>query len=364
MLRLLILISLLCATGPGGCTKKPKSEHPDRSAMALSVPFEATSQLRVPIASAAASGASNAWIVTGDGDLFRTGDGGITWEKTPGETVRQFEGVSFVDQVRGWAVNNEGQIWKTVDSGRTWLQIASLNYGAGDMIGAVEQISFVDEVGGWVVEPFVVWRTENGGITWARQELQCPLGRTFTVGYFLNSQTAWVSDSKSYLHRTTDRGQTWQELETGIKDDIVDMFFINDRTGWLSRRGNGGPYRTDDGGITWHPQRIPSSKTGIDSVYFLNEYEGWAGGGEETGSTSKAAEFKSVLFRTSDGGMTWQSMLVGDSSLTIQKIHFSDAQHGWLVGYDKVYNSENGGLNWKVVLRTQASEVQGSRAKK
>lgn len=95
-----------------------------------------------------------------------------------------------------------------------------------------------------IVEPFSVWRTDDGGVSWERQELRREFAVTLFAAYFLNSETGWVADAKNNLHRTTNGGTTWQAERTRIEgDDIVALCFVNNRYGRV--------YYTDDAGLNW-----------------------------------------------------------------------------------------------------------------
>ncbi len=61
-------------------------------------------------------------VLTGwRGTMFRTVDGGASWEQVATPTAAHLWDVAFVDEKRGWAVGSEGAVLATVDAGRTWF---------------------------------------------------------------------------------------------------------------------------------------------------------------------------------------------------------------------------------------------------
>ena len=81
-----------------------------------------------------------------------------------------------------------------------------------------------------------------------------------------------------------------------------DAFFVNADTGWIVN-GSGQIYNTVNGGAAWQLQFVRGTAH-FRSVGFLNGREGWAGnvGAGEFGATDT-----NVLYRTRNGGQSWQS---------------------------------------------------------
>ena len=88
--------------------------------------------------------------------LYRTQDGGLTWEE------RDYPGgqLLWLDASHGWALGRD--IYRTGDGGQTWEFVHKVNWDG--------QFSFVDESHGWAVarteEDIALVRTRNGGASW------------------------------------------------------------------------------------------------------------------------------------------------------------------------------------------------------
>lgn len=105
-------------------------------------------------------------------------DTGRTWEYYPlaPDTVNKvvIGSVSFVDTLRGWAVGNrriwglrfQAYIFRTTDGGRSWE--TQFNGIIGDS-ATVSDVEFADALNGLVVSDAFVLRTTDGGETWKEE---------------------------------------------------------------------------------------------------------------------------------------------------------------------------------------------------
>ena len=320
------------------------------------------------VKNAAFVGKDKAWLVTWEkfGELWRTEDGGKSWDKISGEAVGGlFCAVSFIDAQRGWAGNFDGQIWRTNDGGRSWVLLSHPQGDDGhDSLICPKQISFIDENHGWVIGAFSIWRTEDGGNSWIRS---LSMGKVENVLWqpthisLANQNLGLVSATGGIVHRTEDGGRTWQsqKLIPGASD-ATDVLFINERTSWLagfvsSSESDYGTrlYRSDDGGMSWRPVPIGHNHTFIHSVRFVSEKEGWSIGRVWT----KPGDMRGIVLHTKDGGESWHEMPLGVEELFFDRMFFVDSKHGWLLGSSNIYRTQDGGKSWEVVLKVTPRKV-------
>ncbi len=77
------------------------------------------------------------------------------------------------------------------------------------------------------------------------------------------------------------------------------------------------------------------------AVEMLNHNIGWAIG--------HASKFTN-LFRTADGGETWERQTLFDGAgAGLYDIGFADANNGWIVGTDHILRTTDGGESWSPV---------------
>jgi photosystem II stability/assembly factor-like uncharacterized protein len=181
--------------------------------------------------------------------------------------------------------------------------IAFFDAQHGLLVGGSDNSSGALEPGG----SGIVWRTEDGGKTWAKTALDtAALWSVAVVGPSL----AWAgavcaSDApptcQSALLASHDGGKTW----TAISNEAFAILdFVDANDGWGA--GPGGPVRhTTDGGRTWSDspaQPCPAVVRQPVGVSFVDAKRGWvACSGDSTGTE----QLRKAVVGTTDGGRTW-----------------------------------------------------------
>jgi photosystem II stability/assembly factor-like uncharacterized protein len=206
----------------------------------------------------------------------------------------------------------------------------------------VTSINMIDANLGWAIGGLAdpgdhVLYTEDGGLTWTDltpPEEVAPDGDHKTAtGYFQDAQTAWViysftsgiTPAQSVVWRTLDGGLTWlvsQPLDITNLSEFYNpshLQFVNGQTGWLMVHVGVGMnhdyfvlYRSSDSGLTWERLLDPyNDSSGIMScsktgMLFTDATNGWL-----TGDCHGVAAGV-LLFKSSDGGITWERMSLPD----------------------------------------------------
>jgi photosystem II stability/assembly factor-like uncharacterized protein len=88
--------------------------------------------------------------------------------------------------------------------------------------------------------------------------------------------------------------EIWEVLNTGINQNLNDLYFINDNTGFAV--GDSGKIiRTENSGDDWNLVE-GNTKFNLNSVYFINENLGWIVGDHRT------------VLKTTDAGLNWSPL--------------------------------------------------------
>ncbi len=268
---------------------------------------------------------SNADTTTGT--LYKTDDGGVTWNATPVPFSRG--GLQFLDETNGWAITGEAdevsmmvEIYRTDDSGSTWTRVFVNDPtlpGSSDSLpisGMKTGFAFLDANRGWIggMEPvdglIYFYSTTDGGVTWSLQDLHLPSGYT-------EAQTITISPRFF--------GATEGVLPVGLFGDSEGIIF----------------YLSHDGGVTWNPS-TPVASSGQVSIASLTDFIAWDGG--------------LTLFASHDSGTTWESITPNiDIHETFMTFQFVNAMTGWALTGDAsdnyaLYKTSDGGSTWIMLI--------------
>ena len=134
------------------------------------------------------------------------------------------------------------------------------------------------------------------------------------------------------VFRTTDGGRHWTPLAARTEVS-TSVRFIDQRTGWIA--GFAGRIdRSDDGGLSWRPQRPERGREVFNSIWAVDAQCAWAAGVNGLG------------VRTTDGGSTWIPMSLG-APVDFWSIRFVSPERGWAVGDGGVIvSTSDGGATW------------------
>ena len=207
------------------------------------------------------------------------------------------------------AVGERGHIIFSDDQGRTWRQAKV------PVITTLTAVDFVNENTGWAVgHDAVVLKTEDGGLTWAKQfdgfqanEMvlnQAKKAKEFyedelSKAMVIGSETRISLAEESLENATFALEDAQIDFEDRSTKPLLDLWFKNTREGFVIG-AYGMIFKTMDGGNTWsawsrhveNPDRFHlNSITRIDDQRLM--MVGEAG----------------LMLRSQDGGETWKQML-------------------------------------------------------
>jgi photosystem II stability/assembly factor-like uncharacterized protein len=214
---------------------------------------------------------NNGWIAGSYGAVYKTTNGGTSWDSvgTTGVTSTHiFYKVDFLDANTGWLFSNTGDtsgtVRKTTDGGATWNK-----YKIYDTVTtATHQIYAESRVGSnylWVTNyvPFPL-KSTDGGLTWQKQSLV----DGWTAGFLydiemVDTLLGYSVGSGGKIYKTTNGGALWDTLSYTGKNTTVS---------WYSAKAIGSQYVmfagsagaimfTTDGGTTWNWENTSSTVT-------------------------------------------------------------------------------------------------------
>ena len=202
------------------------------------------------------------WFI-GNKKLFQTIDGGETLIERNDFPGNRPSSVYFLDSLTG-IVGAMNQIYKTTDGGLTWEQKNIIG-----IIGNAQEyfkLFFINYNIGWAIgfAGYAV-KTTNAGEDW-----QLKLTKSNITGiYFSDSLNGWISTGIT-PYKTIDGGNNWVEITNLPTTNLQDVFFRDTLSGFIPSSWTNKLYKTTDGSMTW------TSVTGVTYSYgkFSNILDG------------------------------------------------------------------------------------------
>lgn len=214
---------------------------------------------------------------------------------------------------------------------------------------AIKDIAPLDSLHAFIVGDFLrIGYTDDGGKSWQYTSVNAPgsdSAADFTTIHFTDTMHGWAASGSSGIARTIDGGKTWQWGNGSFKKkfSIVnwkDMTFVDSLSGWaVGRWDSAGIYhpmmaRTNDGGKTWNTIAMDSTYREFNSCAFLNKNIGIATG------------VCNWLFRTSNGGVSWNMMLPVGKMEVVNYVSILPDSSFAVCNQDGVLYSKDKGLTW------------------
>jgi len=165
------------------------------------------------------------YVATANG-LFKSTDGGTSYQKVVAAGSTSCSGVFFFDQNNGWVTDRNGFIQATQDGGSSFNKRTDLRFGT------YYNILFIDANYGWVsgVGAGNIWFTKNAGVSW--DEIGGNLGVQNDVDFF-NSNDGFISTNNE-IYRTTNGGTKLTRVLFSAKDKIIETCFTDPNNGWAT----------------------------------------------------------------------------------------------------------------------------------
>ena len=302
------------------------------------------------------------WIIgwpENEGKLFRTSDGGATWQRVGAGTITPMTRTSFISPKLGWAIS-EKNIYSSEDGGARWTrQLRSEN--------RLTAIAFADEKNGLAVgEGGTIYRTEEGGVpseekgqlcagsiceddelsTW--EPVESGTNSALTDITFLDSSHLWIAGENGLVLRSTDGGVTFETLDTEVDATLLSVSFTSADNGVVV--GEGGTILvTANGGRSWQ-QSDGGTSSRLNAVDFASDAAVWAVG---DGGTA---------LQSLDGGVTWVSRKIDTSLESALRAVSFDGTVGFVVGAKgTVLTTSDGGASWtrQEILEAREGTITG-----
>jgi len=264
--------------------------------------------------------------------------------------------VGFNGSNMAWGITQENNLLLTIDSGKKWETIE------GDVVGGFDVVTFISEDTGWAFNSTGQgWQTTDGWKTWTCLSTLKEYGELSFCGgprklVFVDELHGWLAMILA-VWTTDDGGVTWNmhSLFANSGRPLKEVLYIprsfgfpSANVGWICDV-KGGIYRTEDGGETWQERGSNLKEVDSEAVFFLDEFTCWVG-----------CNSRGEIFRTDDGGYSWHKISEFDRQMRIETVQFISKTEGWVGGFKESVGNDpksepaflhttTGGKTWRLI---------------
>jgi photosystem II stability/assembly factor-like uncharacterized protein len=277
------------------------------------------------------------YVLSGGGVVLRSSDGGETMTRISSGT---FGGnvVAITASGPGTILaGSERGIYRSQDAGQAW---GAANLGIREVFAHSIAVDPTDPAVVFAAGPRGIYESRDGGESWIEPVAQSPDAQAVVID---PSDRSTLYAAGSGVHKSTDRGQTWQE--TGLVDYIAELVIDpNDSRRLFAAYGS--VYRSLDGAEGWKNVMTPDDN--YSSYYYpptvtamdLAPSDGatvYAGGADGGG----------FLYRSDDGGDNWFDLTSVDFGINALAVDSCDPRILHAGAYGAVYRTIDGGNSWR-----------------
>ncbi len=222
------------------------------------------------------------------GNVILSDDDGKTWRqaKRVPSTIT-LTSVFFIDDKTGWTVGHDTLVLTTSDGGETWTK----QFGGGESDNALLSVYFKDAQRGWAIGAFnYTIETTDGGKTWVERKTLVPPSATAAAPGVAAAPAAEIDPTAP-----PPAGGAVVDpyaAATGDENHLNSMFAGPDADTLFVAAEAGAVYRSLDGGTTW--QKVLSG--------YIGSF--WGGLTAKDG-TVYVTGMRGNIWKSTDKGATW-----------------------------------------------------------
>jgi len=265
---------------------------------------------RGPVASAAfAPGAK--------GQLALTLDGGASWKVANVSTSADLADTSWPDVKTGYALDVRGGLFRTQNGGLTWQTLSAGPGAAARSVLAVPGATTVLLFG-----PKGIKRATRGGEFNPVAGRVVP-GATLSDGQIAGSAIfAWGVGARQLLV-SGDAGASWKAVRLPTKKTRLRAVSFVSRSKGFVLDTSGRVWRTGSGGRTW-TQSLSAGTAQISGISFGSPASGYLSVGGFGGDSANA-----YVLHTGDGGRSWRPQAIANGAIGPAGVVAADAKHAF-----------------------------------
>lgn len=277
------------------------------------------------------------WAATHGGGVWRSLDGGKTWQLSGKELSDRAVTYVVLQPKRNilWAGVEGGALARSTDGGDTWKWMRD------DLAGSPLPPAFDQSGVIWIPDVNLHRRSADAGATWTEFRVAGGDVRTFAF-HPRDSKIIWAGgiNRRAGLWKSSDGGASWKQLGLGLPEmNSVQKLLIDPQqpdTLYMAVRRGG--FKSTDGGETWTPIGGTIADAEIQSLTL-----------HPSSTQTLFAGTSKGFFKTTDGGQTWTRAGNGLPVYIVEALalHPASPDVMWAgTSGAGIYKTTDGGKSW------------------
>lgn len=244
----------------------------------------------------------------------------------------------------GYCADRSAKVYRTDDGGMTWAQMTV----TATTPGGLNRIGMLNTTTAWIVGGMkngtgngTILYTSNGGFNWTEQTsgVNVHLYGVSVVSSSTVFACGTATGGAGQILKTTNGGSSWGTQTSGTSNNLLGISMADANTGWCV--GSGGTVRkTTNGGTNWTGQTA-SGMSDLWNVQAIDTSTAYIVG-QTTGGYG-------AILKTTDGGTNWTALDHRCSFSVATDLFFADAMHGVVRAVGKggcAAWTSDGGATW------------------
>ena len=296
---------------------------------------------------------ANVYLGSSGFGTYKSTDGGVTWSLSDsGLTALEFTALTDDGQGNLYLGTMSSGVLQSRDQGATWSFVNSgLNTTGGLRVGSlVPDTSAATTLYEISSSSTALFKTTDGGNSWNEVEI----GGFAAAVAPADDQTIYYGNGAvaGGMAKSTDGGSTWAVASTGLAPNVVTAVAVDPANSNIVFAGteSAGLFVTSDGGASWQPAvtGLPTSTQWVTALAI----------DPATPTTVYVSFVNHDIYKSTDGGGTWQNSSKGMAAEElISSIQISDQPEVMyeMSNIGELYQSTDAGADWSVVSTTGSS---------